>query len=856
MPIDKQWQCPNDMLLIKSQQTQEYKKEIRNDSLMSKSKFIARQRDSDKDVQDLWVHLNETSFLAGKFASKIGLAKQGELEGLLHDIGKATIEFDHYIRSATGLIDPDEDEYIDATEKKGKIDHSSAGAQFIYRYFSDKGDKSLYVSQILSLAIASHHSGLIDCLSTNGVDNYSRRIQKSDEKTRIKEAESNLNYDIKNKIDILLFDKEIVENINKKIMLLKEENDSNSTIVFKIGLLTRFLFSCLIDADRLSTADFEFPEKAVQRNKGNYTSWPVLIERLTQHIGKFENKNKIDLLRNGISDNCFNFSTRPKDLYQLTVPTGGGKTLSSLRFALNHAEKHKMERIIYIIPYTSIIDQNADVTRRILEDRSENGEYLNRIVLEHHSNLTPEKENTRQKLLSENWDAPVVFTTMVQFLETLFGYGTRSARRMHQLANAVIIFDEIQTLPVRCVHLFNMAIRFLIQVCGSTVVLCTATQPLLDQVKPEQRALQIKPEQQMITDVQKLFKELKRVDVFDRRKLGAWADQEVAELAKQELQKNGSVLIIVNTKKSALNLFQLLYNYPETKVYHLSTNMCPAHRMDVLGSIKECLPDKNPVVCVSTQLIEAGVDIDFGTVIRYLAGLDSIAQAAGRCNRNGARPEPGRVVIVNPQEENLDYLKDIKIARDKAERVLEEYKADSWQFDDDILGLKAMERYYQYYFHDRKDEMCYKVGSNSVVGRSDSLYDLLSTNPISVQEHQRIKLSSPKIALRQSFMTAAKAFQAIDSPARGVIVPYCIEGKRIINELSSAVDLERQYRLLKQAQRYSVNIYPYVFDKMANQMIIHEVQKSSGVFYLDEQYYSNDYGLSGSVTNVMELLNY
>lgn len=819
-------------------------------------KFIAHHRERDGADQGLWTHLEETSLGTGKFSSKIGLWKHGELVGLLHDLGKATSEFNHYIRSATGSIDPDEDDYVDASEKKGKIDHSSAGAQVIYRHFSDKGNKSLFVSQILSLVIASHHSGLIDCLSTNGEDNYTRRMNKSDERTRTQKSVSNLDDNIKRKSEKLLSNDDLVIHMNQKINSLLEKNDSKETFMFKVGLLTRFLFSCLIDADRLNTADFEFLESVKLRNQGDYTPWPVLIERLNLHINKFENQNKVDVLRQNISNNCFDFSNRPKGLYQLTVPTGGGKTLSSLRFALNHAEKHKMERIIYIIPYTSIIDQNADVARKVLEDRKENGEYLNNIVLEHHSNLTPEKENTKQKLLSENWDAPVVFTTMVQFLEALFGYGTRSTRRMHQLANAVIIFDEIQTLPVRCVHLFNTAIRFLIKGCGSTVVLCTATQPLLDQVKPQQRALQIKPEQQMMPDVQKLFKDLKRVEVFDRRKIGAWTDQEVAELAKQELQETGSVLIIVNTKKSALNLFQLLNNNSKAEVYHLSTNMCPAHRMDILGSMRECLPDKKPVICVSTQLIEAGVDIDFGTVIRYLTGLDSLAQAAGRCNRNDTRPNPGRVVIVNPQEENLDYLKDIKIARDKSERVLEEYKADSEQFDNDILGLKAMERYYQYYFYDRKEEMCYKVGRNSVVGRSDSLFDLLSTNLISVQEHQRIKSSSPKIVLRQSFMTAAKAFQAIDSPARGVIVPYCIEGKRIINELSAAVDLEKQYRLLKQAQRYSVNIFPYVFDKMVSQKIINEVQKGSGVFYLDKQYYSNDYGLSGSITNEMELLNY
>jgi CRISPR-associated endonuclease/helicase Cas3 len=819
-------------------------------------KFIAHRRKKDGVAQSLWTHLEETSFLAGKFASKIGLVKHGELEGLIHDIGKATSDFDHYIRSATGLIDSEEDEYVDAAEKKGKIDHSSAGAQVVFRHFSDKGDKSLFVSQILSLAIASHHSGLIDCLSTDGEDNYSRRMNKSDEKTRTKESVSNLDDNIKRKLNMLLSNDELVKYINQKIMSLREENDSNATTMFKIGLLTRFFFSCLIDADRLSTADFEFPDKAVLRNQGRYISWSVLIGRLNLHLSKFKNQSKVDVLRQNITNNCFDFSNRPKGLYQLTVPTGGGKTLSSLCFALNHADKHKMERIIYIIPYTSIIDQNADVARKILEDRTENGEYLNHIVLEHHSNLTPEEESTRQKLLSENWDAPVVFTTMVQFLETLFGYGTRSARRMHQLANTVIIFDEIQTLPVRCVHLFNIAIRFLVHSCGSTIVLCTATQPLLDQVEPEQRALQLTPEQQMMPNVQKLFKELKRVDVFDKRKIGGWTDQEVVELAEQELQETGSVLIIVNTKKAAVNLFQLLCNHLRAKVYHLSTNMCPAHRMDILDSMKECLPYNKPVICLSTQLIEAGVDIDFGTVIRYLAGLDSIAQAAGRCNRNDSRPEQGRVFVINPQDENLDHLKDIKVGRDKAERVLEEFKANSKQFDDDILGLKAMERYYQYYFYDRKEEMCYKVGSSSAAGREDDLFNLLSINQKSVQEHQRIKSFSPKIPLRQSFMTAAKAFQAIDSPARGVIVPYCIEGKRIINELSTATDLEKQYRLLKQAQRYSVNIYPYVFDKMVGQKIIHEVQNGSGVFYLDKQYYSNDYGLSGSVTNEMELLNY
>lgn len=820
-----------------------------------KKEFIAHRREKDGEIQNLWQHLKETSSLAGRFASKIGLEKHGLLMGLLHDLGKASLEFDQYIRSATGLIDPDEDEYVDAKGKKGKIDHSSAGAQVIYRYFSDKGTESLLASQILSLTIASHHSGLIDCLTPDGDDNFSKRMNKSDKKSRAEESISNLDDSIKRKMEELLSNDTFITHFNQKLKSLQEKIDSKETLMFKLGLLTRFLFSCLIDADRINTADFEFPDRAELRNRGDYASWPVLIKRLNLHLSKFENQNEIDALRQNISNYCFDFSTRPIGLYQLTVPTGGGKTLSSLRFALNHADKHKMGRVIYIIPYTSIIDQNADIVRRILEDRKENGEYLNRIVLEHHSNLTPEEESTRQRILSENWDAPIVFTTMVQFLEALFGYGTRNARRMHQLANAVIIFDEIQTLPVRCVHLFNIAIRFLIQGCGSTVILCTATQPLLDKVKPEQRALQITMEQQMMPDVQKLFIELKRVDVYDRRKIGGWIDHEVAELAKQELHETGSVLIVVNTKKAAINLFQKLQNHPKADVFHLSTNMCPVHRMKVLDCIKDCLLDKKPVICISTQLIEAGVNIDFGSVIRYLAGLDSIAQAAGRCNRNGARPKPGRVFIINPKEENLDKLKDIKIGRDKAERMLDEFRDDQTQFDEDIIGLKAMERYYHYYFYDQKEEMCYKVGSNSAVGRSDNLFDLLSINPLSVQAYQRINASSnPRVPLWQSFMTAAKAFQAIDSPARGIIVPYGAEGERIINELCASNNLEKQYKLLKEAQRYSVNVFPYVFDRLAKQQIIREVQKGSGILYLDKQYYSDAYGISEEPVNEMEIL--
>lgn len=823
------------------------------DQFNAYSDFIAHRRKKDGEVQSLWDHLLETSRLSAVFAEKIGLRRHGELLGLLHDLGKASREFDQYIRSATGLIDPDEDDYVDAEEQKGKIDHSSAGAQIIYNALSKKNKGNL-AAEILSLVIASHHSGLIDCLTPDGVDNLSRRMNKSDEKTKITESYNNLVVPLKQKTEEILAEDSIIEQINQKLKSLQEKNDSQETFMFKIGLLVRYLFSCLIDADRINTADFEIPNQAKERNLGTVPNWDALIEKLEQHLSGFTCRNHVDLIRSEVSDECLKFAKKPRGLYQLTVPTGGGKTLSSLRFALNHAREHAMDRIIYVLPYTSIIDQNADTVRKILEDKTDNNNYATNIVLEHHSNLTPEKETSRQKLLAENWDAPVVFTTMVQFLEALFSPGTRNARRMHQLARAVLIFDEIQTLPVKCVHLFNIAIRFLIQTCGSTVVLCTATQPLLDKVEPASRALQITPELQMTPDIQRLFEELKRVEVYDRRKPGGWTVDEVAELTKEELAETKSVLIIVNTKKAAVDLFQKLKNKVEAEVYHLSTNMCPAHRMEVLESIKECLPDEKPVICVSTQLIEAGVDIDFGSVIRYLAGLDSIAQAAGRCNRNGLRPRLGRVFILNPKEENLGNLQDIRIGRDIAERVLNDFSSVPEEFDGDLLGPKAMERYYHYYFYARKEEMCYKVGANSGIGRADSLFELFSTNKLSVDAYQRVNQAHPSIMLRQSFMSASKEFQVIDSPTRGIIVPYK-EGAEIIAQLCAAKNLEREYQLLRKAQRYSVNVFSHLFDELLQEKAIHEVQEGMGVFYLDKRYYTAEYGLSKDPVGEMDILS-
>jgi CRISPR-associated endonuclease/helicase Cas3 len=825
-----------------------------------KKEFIAHRREKDGEPQLLCSHLSKVAIYTGQFAYKIGLKDAGRIIGLLHDIGKASNAFDKYIQSATGRIDPDSDDYVDVKEQKGKIDHSSAGAQLINRTISKKGPEGLIAAQVLSLCIASHHSGLIDCLLPDGKDNYTRRMEKPEEKTHTVEALSYLSdYEMHWMMNLLSSDT-VVKQLIAKIKSLKENNDHQDTAMFKHGLLVRFLFSCLIDADRLNTADFEFPQNIKIRNYGKYYAWTVLIERLNKKLKEFENiidKNEVDDLRDEVSLQCLHFSTKPKGIYQLTVPTGGGKTLASLRFALNHAAIHKMDRVFYIIPFTSIIDQNADQVRKILEDRDVNGKYLDRVVLEHHSNLTPEEETKRQNLLSENWDAPIVFTTQVQLLETLFGSGTRSVRRMHQLANSVIIFDEIQTIPVRCVHIFNIALRFLVNNCGASVILCTATQPLLDKVDPVQRSLSITPEQKIIQNEKELFQKLKRIEVLDVRKENdAWSEDEIVNLTEQELKEMCSVLIIVNKKDSARSIYQKISEKKITDVYHLSTNMCPTHRLNVLNIVREKLDNKQPVICVSTQLIEAGVDIDFGTVIRYMAGLDSIAQAAGRCNRNGRR-KIGRVYIINPKDESLDKLKDIKIGASDADRVLREFKNNPELFDNDRLGIKAMEQFYKYYFYNRSKEMNYPVPTeNTVVGRADDLFNLLSLNSISVAEYKRIHNASPSIPLKQSFQSAAKSFHAIDSPTRGIIVPYGKEGEDIRNKLCDTLMIEKQYKLLKTSQRFSVNLYPYELEDMGKKNAIREVQKDSGIYYMDYQYYSNEFGWSKEIVTEMKNLNF
>jgi CRISPR-associated endonuclease/helicase Cas3 len=796
--------------------------------------------------QKLHEHLEGVAGFAKIYAEKVGMGKYGELLGLLHDFGKYSAEFQKYITDAIkgndSHFNPDEDEeFEDPAGKKGKIDHSTAGAQFLCCKIGSSNVHKI-LGQLLSLCLVSHHSGLINCLTTDNSgtwDSYSKRLLKNDDRTHQKECIKNADEHILERINTILADKSFTKPFEEKcrdIVFISPERSPLSTVAqFQIGLLARFLFSALIDADRQNTADSEHPKTARHRQQGDYQSWTDLIERLENKYKTFETKNRVDEIRKEISAYCFHAATRPKGLFTLTVPTGGGKTLASLRFALRHAKEHDMDRIIYVIPFTTIIDQNAQVVREILEPK-EYPQDAGKIVLEHHSNIGADAQSWKEKLLTENWDAPVVFTTMVQFLEALFGSGTRGARRIHQLARTVIVFDEIQTLPIKCVHLFNNAINFLVNHSGSTIVLCTATQPLLGSVDEIKGALTLSKANELMPNVGELFDDLKRVDVHDCRKSPGWTYSEIAELAVGLVKDNGSCLVVVNTKKAARIIFEEAKK-DRLEAFYLSTGMCPAHRKQVLNTIRRKLEDKEPIFCVSTQLIEAGVDIDFRSVIRMLAGLDSIAQAAGRCNRHGS-PEIGNVFVVNPTEENLDYLNDIAVGKEKSNRVLDDFKDYPSQYDGDIIGPKMLEWYYENYFYDRKNVMDYPVTAN----RNETLLNMLSCNSFAVADLQRTKQIIP--GLRQSFMTAAKLFKSIDAPTRSVIIRYDKEGRDLVGQLCAAFEVEKQFALIKRAQQYAVNLFPYEFDKLTQQNALYRVQEDTEIFYLDDQYYSTITGIS------------
>lgn len=794
--------------------------------------------------QSLQKHLLAVSEVTSRLAGKVAMPRAGALIGLAHDLGKYSEAFQLYLREAAnnGAMEMEPDFKL-----RGSVDHSTAGAQIIARSLTAVGGG--FAAQMLALCVASHHSGLIDCILPDGSDGLARRLNKDDVLSHYNEVWGRITQTIRGSLEAQLDNSDVASEIDAAMDRIRAKDSDEVIQPFKQGLLLRMLFSCLIDGDRTDTANFDKPRAATFRQHGEYAPWPELIERLEQKLASFSNERWVDRLRSQISRHCLSAAECSRGSFTLTVPTGGGKTLASLRFALHHAQLWGMDRVIYVSPYISIADQNAQVVREVLEPA---GCDFASIVLEHHSNLTADKESWRGSVLAENWDAPVVFTTAVQIFEALFRGGTRSVRRLHALANAVIVFDEVQTLPVRMIHIFNNAVNFLVEQCGASVVLCTATQPLLHLVDASKGAFRQGAE--LMPDSPQLFRDLKRYETFDQsNKPGGWSATGVSELAVDEMLKHGSCLVIVNSKRDALAIYKasmeclkvLAEPMEEGCLVHLSTRMCPAHRLESLNTMRAALQAEKRVLCVSTQLIEAGVDIDFATVVRDLAGLDSIAQAAGRCNRNGDRVS-GRVYIVKMAEPLPKQLEEIVCAQKNALRVLSDWRDGEGDKPFELSDPEQMRQFFKHHFFARKDQMDYPVNAE----REDTLLQMLGENGMAVADSALAGVK--RRGFMQSFASAAEKFRAIDGQTQGVIVPFRENGKNLIAELGAVHDLAVEFQLLRKAQNYAVNVFQWEMDTLIRSGAIYEVQAATAVFCLQEEFYSNEFGLTLDCSGRME----
>jgi CRISPR-associated endonuclease/helicase Cas3 len=611
-----------------------------------------------------------------------------------------------------------------------------------------------------------------------------------------------------------------------------------------MSLMIKTIFSCLIDADRTNSRLFE--EGVVSEEQADASAFfTISYSRLIAHLDKLaeqagaEPDNPIPALRAEMSRQCDIFAERPSGIYTLSVPTGGGKTLASLRYALKHANTYGKERIIYIVPYTTIIEQNAAEVRRILQNED--------MVLEHHSNVAelPDPENDaydarlrKLRLARDNWDRPIVFTTMVQFLNSFYAKGTRSVRRLHQMSNAILVFDEVQSVPNRCISLFNAALNVLNTFGNSGILLCTATQPALDYVKHK---LLLSDQPEIVSRLGDVEQQFKRVELVDRTTPLGWNAEELAEFAIEQMGEIDQLLIILNTKSAVRRLYDRLVIWDavqmeEVKLFHLSTNMCAAHRKDVLKRMRCALKKRKRVVCVSTQLIEAGVDISFQCVIRSLAGLDSIAQAAGRCNRHGGRPLR-HVYIVKSSDEQLSKLPEIRIGAEKTERVLAEFREEPERFSGGLLSGTAMSLYFRYYYEAIQGELDYPIKE-----LDRKLFDLLDQNSAYQDAYKQAHGHAPKTLNRFSLATADEHFEAIDSPAVAVVVPYGEEAESLILTLNGELDIRQLGDHLRRLQPYTVNLYRHELNKLDKSGDVYQLLHGQ-VLVLREVAYSEEFGV-------------
>lgn len=686
----------------------------------------------DGTAQTVQEHLVGTAQLCGVFAQRFGEEARGQLLGLSHDIGKCSEDFQKRLHGGP------------------KVDHATAGALECAKL----GENAM------ACCVAGHHGGLPDFGNPKtdypGMPTCAGRIKKG--------AAGG------------------IPAYHWAGALPRPGKQPAITDPYALSLWVRMLYSCLVDADYLDTEAF-MAEQTPRR--GGYDPLPVLLERLETFIRPwFPGNTELNRKRCAILSQCLEKASAPRGVYSLTVPTGGGKTVSSLAFALKHAVENGMDRVIYVIPYTSIIEQNAAVFRQILGEHN---------VVEHHSGVRYDDDdetgeaNRFQRLAAENWDAPVIVTTAVQFFESLHSNRSSQCRKLHNIANSVVIFDEAQMLPA-C-HLLPCAgaMANLVSQFRATVLLCTATQPVLGDLLrrfcPEQQITELCPA------VAENFRDFRRVTYRDG---GALSDEALAETLRQEAQ----VLCVVNTRKAAQTLYALL---PEEGRFQLSTLLYPAHRKAVLETIRRRLKEGQPCRVVSTSLIEAGVDVDFPAVYRELAGLDSIAQAAGRCNREGKRDAKDSIVTWFQSEHPVPALQKVNL------RAAREALAEGGTPGDP----ETIRRYF--------------TSLRSWIGENMDKSGMLKT-------------------LREQllpFKTVSEAFHLIDENTYTVYIPLG-EGEPVCRPLLEARASREDYR---RAGQYSVSIYEGHFRDLLNAGDIRPLSEDSAVL-TNLSLYDPEMGLS------------
>lgn len=707
-------------------------------------------------------HLQNVAERSREFAAAFGSGEWGYLAGLWHDLGKYRPLFQRRIRG----------ESVSAP-------HAVIGAV----HATNSGH-----ALPLAFVIAGHHAGLTNLMRS--MDGAPRPLRE-----QLKEAKT-----IYAEIDGQAPANVLVQPIPQAPQWLSAAPGGNTPqLKRRLALWTRFLFSALVDADYLCTETFMSPERAAGRR--HYTSVSELktrldahIERVRRSVPKDQRKTEVNRAREDVLRWCEESAPRPPGLFSLTVPTGGGKTLSGMAFALNHAARHDLRRVIVALPYTSIIEQNAAVYRDALG--SEN-------VVEHHSNLDPQRrsaigeEASRQHdRATENWDAPVIVTTTVQFFESLFANRPSRCRKLHNIARSVIILDEVQTLPPWLLLPVLDALNELISTYGCTVVLSTATPPALARRQSLPTGL---PEARpIIQDPASLYTRLDRVEIEWRtsQPLEDWA------ILAQELAELDQLLVIVDRRADALALAEALQSQVDEHVFHLSTLMCPKHRMETIQLIKETLEAGQTCRVVSTQLVEAGVDLDFPVVYRATAGLDRVLQAAGRCNREG-RLQRGRVVVFEPPKPPPPG--DLRGAYDAMHVLLNEFGQQI-----PVQDLSLFDRFFRLYY-------------GTPVDRNNVLRECQNLN----------------------FASTASVFKLIDDSNQvSVVVPWG-DGEKLLDEYRCAEELGTLTRAHSRAlQPYVVQLYARQIQPLIQDGSLEPIgEKLYAVSALYRSRYDSSYGL-------------